>query len=137
VSFISRTNLVVGTIVFLFLDGHHVIILAAIGHLGEFGLGVFRINASLGPFLLQQVIQSFELAVNIAAPILATTLVTQFVLGLITKFIPQVNIFIISLPLTILIGFYIIIYTLPGIAEHLVHQFSQLEELTGQVLSSK
>lgn len=137
VSVISRAQMLVGAIVFLFLDGHHAIIQAAVGNLGEFGLGVFRVNSSLGPFLLIQLVNSFEFAVNIAAPILATTLVTQFVLGLITKFIPQVNIFIISLPLTILIGFYIIMFTLPGMAEHLVDQFSQLEELSGQVLTSK
>jgi flagellar biosynthetic protein FliR len=133
VSIISKIKVMLATAVFLSIDGHHAIIRAASGLPGEIGFGLFRPDMSTAMVLAQQLSNSFELALSVSAPVIVTTLVTQFVLGLITKFVPQVNIFIISLPLTLLIGLFLVAYSMPGIVEHVHREFLGIEETVGRL----
>ena len=50
-----------------------------------------------------------------ASPVIVALLLTNFVMGLITKAVPQVNIFIVSFPLTIGIGLVLSALSLPEI----------------------
>ncbi|MCB0324001.1 MAG: flagellar biosynthetic protein FliR [Bdellovibrionales bacterium] len=133
VSVLARLDMMVATAVFLAIDGHHAILRSACGVPGELGLGLWRADAGTAQLLTSQLVSSFELALRVSAPILVTTLVTQFVLGLITKFVPQVNIFIISLPLSVIVGLYLMAYTFDGVARHTMHEFEQTEELVGRL----
>ena len=133
VSVIARVNVMVATVVFLYIDGHHVILRAASGVPGELGLGLWTADIDTAALLKDQLVNSFELAVRVSAPVLVTTLVTQFVLGLITKFVPQVNIFIISLPLSVFVGLYLMAYTYDGVAKHTANEFAKIEEVTGEL----
>lgn len=133
VSVLARLNILVATVVFLMIDGHHIILRAAAGTPGELGLGLWRSDIETARILQDQLVTSFELALRVSAPILVTTLITQFVLGLITKFIPQVNIFIISLPLSVMVGLYLMAYTFDGLAKFTVIEFAKIEEVTGQI----
>lgn len=133
VSIISQVQVLLATVIFLFLDGHHAVLRVAGGAVGELGIGLFRPDQHTAEILLQRLIDSFELAVLVAAPVLATSLLTQFVLGLVTKFVPQVNIFIISLPLGVLIGFFVIEATIPGLVNHVIAEFVKTEELVGSI----
>lgn len=133
VSVLARLNIMVATTVFLLIDGHHAIIRAASGNPGELGLGLWRANLDTSAILLNHLVNCFELALRVSAPILVTTLITQFVLGLITKFVPQVNIFIISLPLSVIVGLYLMAYTYDGLAEYTVDEFAKIEEIVGSI----
>lgn len=128
VAVIGRMKSLIGTIVFLTLDGHHVLLQAAYGVSVDPGFGRITISPDTAWMLLERFKDSFEFALVIAAPIISTLLVTQFVLALITKFVPQVNIFIVSLPLTILVGLFIINYCIPGIIQHTAEKFTYLED---------
>ncbi len=57
----------------------------------------------------------FELGFVLAAPIVVALLLTNLTLGLITRTVSQVNIFIISFPLTILVGLSLSIICLPSV----------------------
>lgn len=133
VAILARIESLVATLVFLLVDGHHVIMRAVTGYGGNLPIGSFHPGMDTGMFFLERFASVFEVAVVCSAPILVSILVTQFVLGLITKSVPQVNIFIISLPLTIGMGLYITAYTFPGMIENLLEEFEQLEEYTGQL----
>lgn len=127
VAILARLQMLIAVSLFLLIDGHHAAFKAAAGLMGDIGLGYFRPTMDIFMVLLDRFTSSFELAVMCSAPILVTILVTNFVLGLITKFVPQVNIFIISLPLTIIVGLYIVVYTFPGVNDHLIRGFNEAE----------
>ncbi|MCC6220147.1 MAG: flagellar biosynthetic protein FliR [Deltaproteobacteria bacterium] len=129
VSVLSKIEMTIGTIIFLLIDGHHAVIRAFAGIDGNVRLGTFTTDMSTADILIDRFRATFELAVITSAPILVTLLVTNFVLGLLTKAVPQINIFIISLPLTIGVGLYIIAFTFPGLTENVVQEFQLLEEL--------
>jgi flagellar biosynthesis protein FliR len=128
VALISKIQVLVATVVFLTLDGHHMILRAASGIPGELGLGMLQNAPETAQVFQECLVNSFHLAVMVSAPILVTTLITQFILGLITKFIPQVNIFIVSLPLGLLVGFYIMEYSLAGLINEVVREFGAMDE---------
>jgi flagellar biosynthesis protein FliR len=137
VSVLARFNMLLGTLIFLAIDGHHVILKAATMELGIVKGGIIPSFATTTEILTLSLSSSFEMAIVISAPILITTLITQFLLGLITKFVPQVNIFIISLPLSIFMGFYIMSFTIEPFSSLLVNEFIQLEEFAGAIILSK
>ena len=137
VSVLARIQSMIGTIIFLSIDGHHTILRAASFIAEDVGVGRFRPDAATALQLAERFSESFELAVVIAAPILITILVTQFLLGLLTKFVPQVNVFIISLPLTIGIGLFICAYTMPSLGSHAVTEFTRSEEIAARLISNR
>ncbi|MDR2338269.1 MAG: flagellar biosynthetic protein FliR [Deltaproteobacteria bacterium] len=108
---LSKLQVMLATVIFLLLNGHHIVIQACAGMLGNLEIGTFVPNYQTLSLLLYNLKESFEFAVILAAPLLVTALITNFVLGLITKFVPQMNIFIISLPLGILVGLYILAFS--------------------------
>ena len=134
ISVLSVVQTLVGTIIFLFVDGHHALIRAVAGGNGGIGVGNFRPDMDTAIIIGQRFSESFELAIAVAAPILVTILITQFVLGLVTKFIPQINIFIISLPLTIGVGLFIIAFSWNGFARHVHTELTTMEETLGSLM---
>ena len=112
---LAKLQIMFATIIFLLIDGHHVVIRAVSGMIGDMPVGGFVPDFQTFYLLLHNLKNSFELAVVLAAPILVTALCVNFVLGLITKFVPQMNIFIISLPIGILVGLYLVSYTTGGL----------------------
>jgi flagellar biosynthetic protein FliR len=65
----------------------------------------------------------------IAAPVIVALLLTNFVMALISKAVPTVNLFIISFPLTIAVGLGISIIALPEVVYYLTEQYRRLEHL--------
>ena len=137
VSVLSRIQTSIATLLFLQIDGHHTVLRAASGLIGNLPIGRFSINYETFGLLAQRFSDSFELAVAVAAPVLVTLLITNFVLGLITRFVPQVNIFIISLPLTIIVGLYIVVFTTSGFIGHVGDAFNQSEFNLLQLVSKQ
>ncbi len=135
VSVLARINMTVGTIVFLLINGHHVVFKAASTHVG-FIQNLTQDNLSRSVEILTVCFtQSFELSIALASPILIATLASQFLLGLITKFVPTINVFIISLPLSVLMGFYILSFTIEPFSSKVTEQLSELEEFTGALVN--
>ncbi len=135
VAILARFQTLVATLVFLSIDGHHAVIQAAAGFPGSVGIGQFVPDLHVAGFLIERFRAIFELAVSVAAPVIVALLVTQFVLGLVTRAVPQVNIFIVSLPLTIGLGLFIIAYTFTGMTKHVIRDFTGLEKHIVQVMT--
>jgi flagellar biosynthetic protein FliR len=66
--------------------------------------------------LIDQSARIFQVGCLIAAPVIVALLLTNFVMGIISKAIPTLNIFVVSFPLTIGVGFVISILALPEVA---------------------
>ncbi len=130
VTTLGRIQGLLGVALFLAIDGHHTVLRAAADISTDVGLGLFRPGDATAELFLQRIIASFIFGIRIAAPILVVSLICQFVLGLITKFVPQVNVFIMSTPLTILVGLYVFAFTLPELIRHVRVEYSAVEEVT-------
>ena len=92
------------TISFLYVGGHHVLIYAASGLGGRISPGSFLIGEPSLEFIIQRSADIFMYGILFASPVMVGLLLTNVVMGLVSKAVPTVNIFIISYPLTIGIG---------------------------------
>ncbi|MCO6430363.1 MAG: flagellar biosynthetic protein FliR [Deltaproteobacteria bacterium] len=112
---------------FLLLGGHHVVVMAASGLGGQIIAGSFIPTEFTAELLINRTSQIFRMAVMISAPVIVALLLTQFVMGLISKAVPSVNIFIVSFPLTIAIGLLLTIVSLPEVITFVRREFTGIE----------
>ncbi|MDC0358689.1 flagellar biosynthetic protein FliR [Oligoflexia bacterium] len=102
-------------LLFLLMGGHHVIIHAAAGLGGQIVPGTFLVGADTLSLIIDRSADIFRVGVMVSAPVIVALLLTQFVMGLISKAVPTVNIFIVSFPLTIGIGLILSGLSIPDI----------------------
>lgn len=111
--------------VFLLGGGDHVMIggLAAsyrtlpIGHTPA--LGAVAANA------LDVFAQVFAIGLEMAAPALVALVITDAALGLVSRAVPQMNVFVVGLPAKLLVGFGVIAASLPFLNSQLQTQLTQ------------
>jgi flagellar biosynthetic protein FliR len=131
---LSRIYSDIAILIFLAIGGHYVAVGQLSGLTSQIQPGSFVLSA---PGLLAFIEQSgriFQIGCLIAAPAVVALLLTNFVLGIISKAVPTVNVFIISFPLTIGVGLSISIIALPEVARLLEREFLRLPELIGRMI---
>jgi flagellar biosynthetic protein FliR len=131
---LSRIYSDITILIFLLVGGHYVAIAQLAQMNTSFSPGSFMISDLGLQTLVDQSARIFQIGCLIAAPVIVALLLTNFVMGIISKAIPTVNIFIISFPLTIGVGFSISILALPEVAHLLEREFQRLPDLLSAVL---
>jgi flagellar biosynthetic protein FliR len=113
VSLVGEFWFLVAVLIFLAIDGHHSIISAFADSYRLIPVGVFNFAGSAGEFIIRFSAYSFVMAVKLAAPVIITLFLTEVALGVVARTAPQMNIFIVGLPLKIGVGFLVIATSLP------------------------
>jgi len=97
-------------------------------------LGAFDIYNMRPEFILNIFYKSFYTAFQLALPIIAIGLVMNIILAAINRLIPQINVFMVGMPIQTLIGmiFLLLIFPLLGILMHQIfeHYFKFMLEFT-------
>jgi len=113
---VSRFYLTLATLLFLSLDGHHAVLALAVSSFHTLPVG-----GSLGPDATWQLLSwaavIFRGALGVALPGLAAMLTVNLLMGVMTRSAPQMNIFSVGFPLTMMTGFLAILLTLPAFGE--------------------
>ena len=123
---IEEFQTILAMLLFLAINGHHWILealsqsirLAPIGVLGMktqplLGIGHFVQNV-------------FEIGIKISGPMMAVIIFLNIAMGVIGRAVPQINVFIISFPVNILVGLFVFMVTIPLILSVLENDFSKL-----------
>ncbi|MBI3560802.1 MAG: flagellar biosynthetic protein FliR [Gammaproteobacteria bacterium] len=125
---VSQFYLMIVVLTFLSLGGHLVMF--------EVLLDSFRsmpVGTAMGAAGLWKLVNwggtVFSGAVGMALPAIASLLMVNFAFGIMTRAAPQLNIFAIGFPLTLLIGLVVIMVTLPSIVPHANTLFSEVYHL--------
>lgn len=98
-------------LIFLTLNGHFFIIQALFRSFEIIPIDMLGFNVNFVPELIDIMQEMFEIALRIAAPIIATVFVADVVLGVLSRTIPQMNVFQLGMPLKIIIGLAVIMVT--------------------------
>jgi len=101
-------------IAFLMFNGHYFLLLAVqkCFLLMPPGQAVLD-SAVIAPAVLKLLQNLMETAFRLGAPIIIVMVITNISLGIIAKTMPQINVFIVGMPLKIGVGFVLMIVTLP------------------------
>ncbi len=101
------------TLVFLTINGHHQMIKSLIYSYEILPIGFnISVSESLINYLIKIFTDTFILAFQLSAPILIAIFLANVILGILARTMPQMNIFIVGLPLKIVIGIIIILLSL-------------------------
>jgi len=100
------------TLFFLSLNIHHVFIRAIVDSFSIIPLGGWQMSEALISTLIAVSADVFILGIRLAAPVMVTLLLTSVVLGVMARSFPQMNVFMVSFPLNIGLGFLVLGATL-------------------------
>ena len=92
-------------LLFFTLNIHHLFIRAMVDSYALVPLGSWHMSGELMQFLVSAVSGAFILGIKLAAPVMVTLLAANVALGIMARVFPQMNIFMLSLPLNIGLGF--------------------------------
>lgn len=94
-------------------DGHHTIISALVDSYNFIPIGSFKYTEITMNLLVDTLAKSFELGFKLSFPIVATIFLTDIVLGIMSKTIPQMNVFVVGMPLKAILGLLIVFISMP------------------------
>lgn len=100
-------------LIFMVMDGHHLLIRALVQSYNLVPIDSANFNSALMNDVLRVFGNIFVIALKIAAPVIAAVFITDISLGIITKTVPQLNIFVVGMPLKIAMGLLLMVITIP------------------------
>jgi flagellar biosynthetic protein FliR len=106
VSIFANTAYLLAIVLFLLLNGHHILLNAVKNSFDIINVGSFGLNVGMLKKMTKISGDMFVIAVKIGAPPIAALLFTNLAFGLITKLMPQMNIMIVAFPVQICIGLF-------------------------------
>lgn len=96
-------------------------------------------GAVLGPQLWQGLpglfMEAFSLAVGIALPIMLTLLMTEIMMGLLARVVPQINFFVVGLPMKIMVGLLVLLAFIPVFVQMLPNLFDRIDVSTQGIMN--
>ena len=110
---------------------HHLMFSAVIDSYHNFPFGGELPTGNMADYLSQLLNKSFILGFKIGSPFIAFTIIFYSGMGLVSRLMPQLNIFFLSLPLQIYLGLGVLFLTLPIMILWFVRYYeSELQLLT-------
>ncbi|MHB8066999.1 MAG: flagellar biosynthetic protein FliR [Desulfobaccales bacterium] len=129
--------MLMATVLFLAVDGHHLVLAVLAQSFGEVPVGgpplmpasLFHILVPMGQLM-------YQMMIKMVAPIILILLLTQVGMGLVARVVPQVQVMILAFPLTIALGLIFLSMSLMLIGPYIMGQFSWLQHPLTQVLKA-
>lgn len=115
------------TLLFLSLNIHHLFIKTIVDSFSIIPIGGWHLNGEIITFLAKRTADIFILGVRLAAPVMVALLLTSVAMGVMARAFPQMNIFMISMPLNIGIGLIVLGMTITVFFHVLEISFGQLK----------
>lgn len=96
----------------------------------------FHLDHSLTEQLVRLGGDVFTIGVKVGAPVIVVLLLTSVSFGLIARTVPQMNVFVVAIPLKIAVGLLFVFFSLPIFSAYLQQLFAGLGEDIMKLLSS-
>jgi len=139
-----------GTLIFLAIGGAEVVILALAESFINLPIGSFNLFSLDPEVFLNFFYESFNLGVKVSLPVFLgvkvslpvflSALILNLILAVVNRFIPQMNVFMVGLPLQVLVGLTVLLFALPiitiTISDHLLDYFEILTSFIKELKKS-
>lgn len=124
-SVVADLLILTATVLFLAVDGHHLFLAVLAQSFGQVPVGGPPLMpGSLFNYLVPLSSLMFQLTIKLVAPVILVLTLSQVALGLVSRTVPQVQVMIVGLPLTIGVGLIFFSMTLMLIGPYLIERFS-------------
>ncbi|WED43748.1 flagellar biosynthetic protein FliR [Legionella cardiaca] len=125
VPLLSQFYLMMISLIFLSLNGHLAVLNALLSSFREMPIGNVDISLSALGSILTFSGWMFKEAVLVALPAILALLIVNLAFGIMTRVAPQLNIFSMGFPITLLMGMVIIHISLPGVSSQIADSLEQ------------
>ena len=119
--------------IFFSLNGHHLLIQALASSYHVFPLGGEKFFARLAAGLVNSAGEIFAIALKVSAPVLIGLLLSDIVLGILSRAIPQMNVFMVAPPLQFAFALFLMTLSLPALVWFVVRQLPLMVGVPGGV----
>lgn len=113
VPLIGNFQYMLAALVFLAVDGHHLLIRALAASTKLVPVAGAGFSPQLAWFVVDSVQGLFVTAIKIVAPVLGAIFLTNVALGLVARSMPQMNVFVVGMPLQLAVGALTLVVALP------------------------
>lgn len=105
--------------IFFLGDIHHAVIRTLVQSFDQLPVGSFELGTMGTEGIVKLFGITFEMALNLAAPLMIVAVLTEVILALVSRSIPQINVLILGMPLKILVSFLLMLILLPPLIGNL------------------
>ncbi|WAM33436.1 flagellar biosynthetic protein FliR [Caldicellulosiruptor morganii] len=100
-------------VIFFATDNHHILIRAVVYSYKLVPLDYHSILPRISQKFVTFFIELFVIGIEISLPILMSMLIVDIILGILSRSVPQMNVFMVGLPVKIALGFLVLVTVLP------------------------
>ncbi|BBO79808.1 flagellar biosynthetic protein FliR [Desulfosarcina ovata subsp. sediminis] len=111
-------------LLFLSVNAHHMFFSALVESFTIIPPLFIHIGPQLVGMMMKLAANMFVVAIKVGAPLIAVMLITSVSLGLVARTVPQMNIFIVAMPLKIVVGLFFMMITAPYLTTFLINLFA-------------
>ncbi len=133
----ARLYSLLGAVVYLLVGGDHLVVLGLARSYAILPVGAGPDPVELGRLAASQLPQVALAAVEVAAPALVALVLADLALALISRAVPQMNVFFVAMPAKILLGLGVCVASLPLLARHVLADAHLAVEQALLALASK
>jgi len=113
VPLIGQYQIVLATLIFLALDGHHMVLSAISSSLHAVPLGQVNFTGTTADLIIRGGVNTLAHGIKLGAPCIVTLFLLDVAMGVVARTVPQMNIFIVGFPLKIGGGLLMLSASLP------------------------
>lgn len=100
-------------LLYLSMNGHHYLLEALVQSYQLIPVMGVSLGHDFIQLMIEITVYMFVIAVKVSAPVVVAVMVANIAMGFIARTVPQMNVFIVGLPLNIFLGFFMLLPLLP------------------------
>ena len=127
VSVVGRFESTTATLIFLAMDGHLILIHALVRSYSLLPPGGAKISESLVQKITELSASIFFIGLQIGAPLIVALFLANAIVGLLARSVPQIQVFVVGFPLTLLLGFLFLLFGMPFYGQALHQMFEMFD----------
>ncbi|HLN63160.1 MAG TPA: flagellar biosynthetic protein FliR [Symbiobacteriaceae bacterium] len=104
---------ILAMLIFFTINGHHMLLRAVMDSYALVPLGTASLSPNLAETVANMGANLFLLGFKVAAPVLAAIFLTTIALGVLNRAVPQMNVFVIGMPVQLAVGIFMTMVFLP------------------------
>lgn len=137
---VAQIQMAIAMLLFLALDGHHVMLRASLQSYSFVGIGGMAgfvksgMNGAFSARIIQLTGEVVKFGVQLAAPVAVCMFAVNVVFGVLAKAMPQLNILVLSFAVTALIGLLVMLLSVPEFQGAATNVFSLMGEWMNGIL---
>lgn len=110
---IGNFMFILATLIFFTINGHHMLLQALMDSYALVPVGKAVMTTTLAESVVNMGSNLFLIGFKIAAPVLAALFMTTVALGILNRAVPQMNVFVIGMPVQLGVGVFMLVVVLP------------------------